>query len=179
MAEGVADGHAPDGDGDGDGCQAAAARQEPDGGGDGRKLPGRPSSQRRLRLVAIVLPDLEVGKRLFRLPQAGGDCTAGSRGRQAPFPSSTVRFAARLRSSTCLRSSPLSASPFVFQEPFKLAAARSAMLCTRSTRRSSTNSSSAWRWRSRGSTRSRTRWGHATASSWNASRPTSSRHTLA
>ncbi len=41
MAEGVADGHAPDGDGDGDGYQAAAARQEPDGGGDGRKLPGR------------------------------------------------------------------------------------------------------------------------------------------
>jgi hypothetical protein len=69
MAEGVADGHAPDGDGDGDGCQAAAARQEPDGGGDGRMLPGRPSSQR-LRLVVHVLPDLEVGKRLFRLPQS-------------------------------------------------------------------------------------------------------------
>jgi hypothetical protein len=56
MAEGVADGNAPDGDGDGDGCQAAAARQEPDGGGDGRKLPGRPSSGGKRKMVFRGLP---------------------------------------------------------------------------------------------------------------------------
>jgi hypothetical protein len=53
MAAGVADGHAPDGDGDG--YQAAAARQELDGGGDRLMLPRRPSSQRRMQLVAGCL----------------------------------------------------------------------------------------------------------------------------